>query len=85
MMKLLFFYTPWCSVCKFYEKEFIEPLKKRVSKDKIEYIDMQARPQMADKYLINRLPSVVILDDDKIKSVITGAFDVEAMTDLLSK
>ncbi len=72
-------------MCKFYEKEFINPLKTLVSEERIEYIDIQAKPKMADQYLIRRLPSVVILEGNKAKTVITGAFDQEAMADLLSK
>ena len=27
MRKLLFFHAPWCPPCRFYEKQFMEPLE----------------------------------------------------------
>lgn len=83
MKKLLFFHAPWCPPCRFYEKQFIEPLKERVETDKIQRINVQDEPFMADKYQIDRLPTVVLLADETVYMNHTGAIDVEEVADWL--
>ena len=77
MRTLLFFHASWCPPCRFYQKQFIEPLQKLVGKDRITAIDAQKDPFTADKYMVARLPSVVLLENDTVVNRITGAIDIE--------
>lgn len=83
MRKLLFFHAPWCSPCRFYEKEFISFLEKIVGKEQIQRIDVQKAPQMAEKYLVDKLPTVIFLDGDRPVMMRTGAIDVEKVAQWL--
>lgn len=83
MRKLLFFHAPWCPPCRFYEKQFIEPLEQIVGKDKIQCVNAQNDPYMADKYNIDKLPAVVLLDGDRARMSHTGAIDVEKTAEWL--
>lgn len=83
MKKLLFFHAPWCPPCRFYEKQFIEPLEKKVGTDKIQCVNVQDEPFVADKYQIDRLPAVVLLADEMVHMNHTGAIDVEKVADWL--
>lgn len=65
MRKLLFFHALWCSPCKFFEREFVLPLSKRVGPEQIVKIDAQERPFEAEKYRITRLPTAVLVDDER--------------------
>ena len=73
MRRLLFFHASWCSPCRFYEKQFIEPLEAEVGKDAIIHIDVQSDPFTAEKYLVG-------------KSVVeraSGAIDINKMREWL--
>ncbi len=77
MRKLLFFHAPWCPPCRFYEKQFIAPLEKRIGEGKIRRVDAQNDPFMADKYNIDKLPAVVLLDGETVYMNRTGAIDID--------
>lgn len=77
MRKLLFFHAYWCGPCKVYAREIIDPLEKLVGSENIEQIDAWKAPHRADKYGIDKLPTVVLLDGDKPIKQTTGALDIE--------
>ena len=77
MRQLLFFHAPWCPPCRFYGKEFITPLERIVGENKIQRVDAQSDPFMADKYNVDKLPAVVLLDGGTVHMSRTGAIDVD--------
>ena len=84
MRKLLFFHASWCSPCRFYEREFIRPLEDRVGEGPIQRIDAQRHPFLADRYLVDKLPTVVLLDHTgEVKAKRTGAIDVDRVSEWL--
>ena len=83
MRRLLFFHAPWCPPCRFYEKQFIEPLKCEVGKDKIQRVNAQNEPFMADKYKVDKLPAVVFLDGETVYMSRTGAIDIDKVAEWL--
>lgn len=85
MRKLLFFHAPWCPPCRFYEKQFIAPLERKVGEGKIQRVDAQSDPFTADKYSIDKLPAVVFLDGEAVYMNRTGAIDVDEAADWLNE
>lgn len=83
MRKLLFFYAPWCSPCKFFEKEFIRPVAQRVDKCQITAVNAQESPFLADKYGVNRLPTAILLEEEKI-AFYAGLPDIEKTVSFLT-
>lgn len=77
MRKLLFFHAPWCPPCRFYEGQFITPLEQAAGADKIQRINAQTDPFTAEKYLVDKLPTVVLLDGDTVHMRRTGAIDID--------
>lgn len=77
MRKLLFFHAPWCPPCRFYEKEFILPLIQMAGADKVQKINAQEAPFTADKYSIDKLPAIVLLDGEQVKMNRTGAIELK--------
>lgn len=73
----MFFHASWCPPCRFYEKQFIAPLEKRIGEGKIRRVDAQNDPFMADKYNIDKLPAVVLLDGETVYMNRTGAIDID--------
>lgn len=83
MKKLLFFHASWCPPCRFYEKQFITPLEDLAGPEYIERVDAWKFPQKAEKYMIDRLPAVVLLDGETIHMIRTGAIDVNEVSNWL--
>lgn len=76
MRKLLFFHVSWCGPCKKFEREVISPLEKIVGAGCVERVDAWNEPWRADKYHVERLPTVVLLNGDIVYMNRTGAIDV---------
>ena len=83
MRKLIFFHASWCHPCRFYEKQFITPLEEKVGAEHIERIDAWKVPLRAEKYHVDRLPTVVLLDGDAVYMNRTGAIDVNEVANWL--
>ena len=83
MRKLIFFHASWCPPCRFYEKQFIAPLEELVGPDLIERIDAWKEPHRAEKYRVERLPTVVLLDGETVHMNRTGAIDVNEVANWL--
>ncbi len=80
MRKLIFFHASWCPPCRFYEKQFIAILEEKVGADHIERVDAWKEPHRAEKYHVEKLPTVVLLDGDKVYMNRTGAIDVKEVS-----
>ena len=79
MRKLIFFHASWCPPCRFYEKQFITPLEELVGADRIERIDAWKEPHKAEKYHVERLPTVILLDGETVNMNRTGAIDTHTV------
>lgn len=80
MRKLIFFHASWCPPCRFYERQFIAPLEGAVGSEHIERVDAWKEPHRAEKYHVEKLPTVVLLDGDKVYMNRTGAIDVREVS-----
>lgn len=83
MRKLIFFHASWCPPCRFYEKQFITPLEELVGAEHIERVDAWKEPWKAEKYMVDRLPTVVFLDGGTVHMTRTGAIDIEKCAEWL--
>lgn len=58
-MKILKFYSPCCGQCKVVAKEF----KNYPIDAPVEDIDVMENPEVADKYNVKGLPTILLLND----------------------
>lgn len=85
MRRLVFLYASWCGPCKVYGREFITPLEKLVGAEQIERVDTWKEPWQAEKYHVERLPTVVLLDGETVCMNRTGAIDIDKVADWLKE
>ena len=83
MRRLVFFYASWCGPCKVYGREFIAPLEELVGARHVERVDAWKEPWRAEKYHVERLPTVVLLDGETVYMNRTGAIDVNEVANWL--
>lgn len=83
MRKLLFFHAPWCPPCRFYEKQFIKPLEALAEVGQIAAVDAQSDPFTAEKYQVDKLPTVVFLDGESPVRSTTGAININEVAEWL--
>jgi len=77
--KLLYFSAKWCMVCR-RVKPAISDIQKRYPHIKIVHIDIDEKPEVADKYHIAGVPSFVGLIDNKIVAKKEGYKNKEDLT-----
>lgn len=82
MRKLLFFHANWCEPCKFYSKQFIDEIEKKTGN--VERVNAQENPFLADRYMVSRLPAVVLLDEEEKKKLIYGSLNIEEVVNWLN-
>ena len=83
MRKLIFFHASWCPPCRFYEKQFISMLEELVGAERIERVDAWKEPWRAEKYHVERLPTVILLDGETVHMNRTGAIDIDKVAEWL--
>lgn len=75
-MKILLFTADWCKPCLLI-KQYIFNYRSYGdiyrSYGDIEIVDVEEQPQMASRYLIRNLPTVIFEKDGKVLDVIVGA------------
>lgn len=83
MRKLVFFHASWCGPCKIYDREIITPLENIVGTKYIERVDAWKYPIKAEKYHIDKLPTVVLLDGETVYMNRTGAINIRDVAEWL--
>lgn len=85
MKKLLFFHAPWCQPCNFYDREIITPLEQQIGADRIVRVNAQEDPFRAEKYGVDKLPAIVILDGNKAVLRSTGGYTTEQLKEMIKE
>jgi thiol-disulfide isomerase/thioredoxin len=78
--KILYFTATWCGVCKT-QKPILEQYVTQRNLD-LEVVDVDERPELAKKYGILKLPSIVSLVNDQPEVTLLG---LQKLSDLYSK
>ena len=78
MKKLMYLGAEWCGPCN-----MIKPQLKESTLD-IEYVDIDKQPDIAAKYSIRSIPTILALEGDKMVGKLVGTtITVDAVKQLL--
>lgn len=70
-MKVLDFYADWCGPCQML-KPIIEQVEKEHPEIEFEAINIDDQPELAEKYGVMSIPTLVVMDGDEIKETLIG-------------
>jgi thioredoxin 1 len=64
MKKILFFSASWCGPCKSFK-----PIMEQVSRElPVQFIDVDASPQLVAEYGVRSVPTVIIINNGQVSS-----------------
>tara|TARA_B110001450_G_C17489490_1_gene427685 strand:+ start:322 stop:693 length:372 start_codon:yes stop_codon:yes gene_type:complete len=81
--KIVLYYTPWCHHCKEIKpkwQDFIKQYNGIFNNVKIETIDCDENKEIADKYNIDAIPSIIFHKDEEILRF-TGEKEIDKIKD----
>ncbi|MBP3899534.1 thioredoxin [Candidatus Saccharibacteria bacterium] len=70
-MKVLDFYADWCGPCQML-KPIIEQVSKEHPEVEFEAINIDEQQEVAEKYGVMSIPTLIVMDGDEIKETLVG-------------
>lgn len=83
MASILYFSTTWCGPCKMFK-----PVVQQVSSDLgigVQYIDAEASPDLASRYQVTSVPTIVVTDGMNVLHKQTGAMSKPQLENLFNR
>ncbi len=75
---LLDFWAEWCGPCRM-QSPIVDELAKERSDIKVGKVNVEEQRELAEKFEVESIPTLVILDKGKIKNVLVGLHDKETL------
>jgi thioredoxin 1 len=82
---LIDFWAPWCGPCRLVAPIVEELAKEYDGKIKVGKINVDDNQQVAGKYGISSIPTIMIFRDGDLKERITGALPKPALKQIIDK
>lgn len=82
---LVDFFANWCGPCKMQEPIIEAVAKELGEKTKVGKLDVDANPQMAEKYQIMSVPTLIIFKNGKAIETLAGVQNKETLVEKLNK
>lgn len=71
MTTIKFFQAEWCGPCDS-QKEIIDDIKDTEDDITVEEYDIEDNTEVANKYNVRSVPTMIVTEDDKVKDQYTG-------------
>lgn len=82
---LVDFYATWCGPCRMLTPIIEEVEEEYNGKIKIVKVDVDECGDIANRYNINAIPSILLFKDNELKSTQVGFMPKDAIVDLIEK
>jgi len=83
MKKILCFSATWCGPCRTFAPIFEEVSKKYATKFTFQKIDVDEDEQLCDKYKVQSIPTIIVVDGEKEILRKVGSFDSQGFQNWL--
>ena len=81
MKKILYFSSTWCQPCKNFK-----PIMEQVSRElPVQFVDIDASPQLVAEYGIRSVPTIVVLNNGQVASKQAGVLTESQIKSLWSQ
>jgi len=81
MKKILYFSSTWCQPCKNFK-----PVMEQVSRElPVQFIDVDASPQLVAEYGVRSVPTVIIINNGQVSSRQAGVLTESQIKSLWSQ
>lgn len=81
MKKILYFSAAWCGPCKNFK-----PIMEQISRElPVEFIDVDANPQLVAEYGVRNIPTLVVVDNGRAVSKQAGVLTESQIKSLWSQ
>jgi len=81
MKKILYFSAGWCQPCKNFK-----PIMEQVSRElPVQFVDIDASPQLVAEYGVRSVPTIVILNNGQVASKQAGVLTESQIKSLWSQ
>jgi thioredoxin 2 len=70
---LVDFWAPWCGPCKWISPAVAEQARKRAGKVKVVKLDIDSAPEIAGRYSVQSIPTLMVARDGKEVDRLVGA------------
>ena len=80
---LIDFWASWCGPCQML-LPIVEELSNEVSNAKICKINVDEEPELAEKFNVMSIPTLVVMKDKKVENVSVGLMSKQLILDMLN-
>ncbi|MBE7081464.1 MAG: thioredoxin [Clostridiales bacterium] len=84
-LTLVDFYASWCAPCKMQTPLLIEFNQEMAGKVKIIKIDVDQNPELANKYSVESIPTIILFQNGKEKEKTVGLTTKATLSEMLIK
>jgi len=84
-LTLVDFYASWCAPCKMQTPLLIEFNQEMAGKVKIIKIDVDQNPELANKYSVESIPTIILFKNGKKKEKTVGLTTKATLSEMLIK
>ena len=84
-LTLVDFYASWCAPCKMQTPLLIEFNQEMSGKVKIIKIDVDQNPELANKYSVESIPTIILFQNGKEKEKTVGLTTKATLSEMLIK
>ncbi len=78
------FWAPWCAPCRIIAP-FLEQLSEEMENVKFGKLNVDEAPEIADRYGIRGIPTIILFKDGEVKDLMVGAAPMDTIKEFIER